>query len=152
MGKIFPSFLVWAHGVDHVVIVCSWWMIEIYTEWLVSLSTSYVTDSQSSLPKHNVWRSWLTALACLSLSTCLSSSTAEFHNSIWFPERFQCTCCLLLEFRWCYYTSWDLGWWSVNFNHFTTFHCLLSWLTMGHTNLSMNYFILFKINLHYLLI
>ena len=49
LSKVLSLLLVLAEGHDPVIVVGLWWLVQVDTEWLVSLSSSDVTDGHTSL-------------------------------------------------------------------------------------------------------
>ena len=49
LSKVLSLLLVLAEGHDPVIVIGLWWLVQVDTEWLVSLSSSNVTDGHTSL-------------------------------------------------------------------------------------------------------
>ena len=49
LSEVLSLLLVLAEGHDPVIVIGLWWLVQVDTEWLVSLSSSNVTDGHTSL-------------------------------------------------------------------------------------------------------
>ena len=49
LSKVLSLLLVLAEGHDPVIVIGLWWLVQVDAEWLVSLSSSNVTDGHTSL-------------------------------------------------------------------------------------------------------
>ena len=49
LSKVLSLLLVLAEGHDPVIVIGLWWLVQVDTEWLVSLSSCNVTDGHTSL-------------------------------------------------------------------------------------------------------